>query len=37
MGQNVVVLNSARVAYDLLHKRGTIYADRPGMALARDQ
>lgn len=37
MGRKVLVLNGARVAHDLLHKRGTNNADRPGMALARDQ
>ncbi|KZS90976.1 cytochrome P450 [Sistotremastrum niveocremeum HHB9708] len=36
MGRQVVVLNSAHVAHDVLHKRGTNNADRPGMALVRD-
>ncbi|KZS94045.1 cytochrome P450 [Sistotremastrum niveocremeum HHB9708] len=36
MGQHVVVLNSYESGLDLLHKRGAIYSDRPGMALVRD-
>lgn len=37
MGQHIVVLNSYESGLDLLHKRGAIYSDRPGMALVRDQ
>ncbi|KZS94044.1 cytochrome P450 [Sistotremastrum niveocremeum HHB9708] len=36
LGRDVIVLNSSKVAYDLLHKRSAIYSDRPGMALTRD-
>lgn len=31
LGQPVIVLNSWRVAKDLLEKRGTIYSDRPSI------
>ncbi|KZT33848.1 cytochrome P450 [Sistotremastrum suecicum HHB10207 ss-3] len=36
LGQHVIVLNSFEAGYDLLHKRGAIYSDRPGMSLVRD-
>ncbi|KZT33279.1 cytochrome P450 [Sistotremastrum suecicum HHB10207 ss-3] len=36
IGQDLIVLNSFEAAYDLLHKRGAIYSDRPGMSLTRD-
>ncbi|KZS90977.1 cytochrome P450, partial [Sistotremastrum niveocremeum HHB9708] len=36
IGQDLIVLNSFEGAYDLLHKRGAIYSDRPGMSLTRD-
>lgn len=32
--QNIVVLGSAKVAVDLLEKRGSIYSDRPRFAMA---
>ena len=31
LGQTIVVLNSHKVARDLLEKRGTIYSDRPAL------
>jgi hypothetical protein len=32
-GRNIVILNSAKAAVDLLHKRSSIYSDRPYMAM----
>ncbi|THH03858.1 hypothetical protein EW146_g10328 [Bondarzewia mesenterica] len=35
-GNSVMVLNSAKVADDLLDKRGAIYSSRPERAMVRD-
>lgn len=35
-GRNLVILNSAKAAFDLLHKRSSIYSDRPYMAMGGD-
>jgi hypothetical protein len=32
-GRTLVILNSAKAAFDLLHKRSSIYSDRPYMAM----
>lgn len=29
LGQPIVILNSAKIARDLLEKRGALYSDRP--------
>ena len=33
MGQAIVVINSLKIATDLLEKRSTIYSDRPDIAM----
>ena len=35
-GQSIVVINSQKVAVDLLDRRGAIYSDRPGNVIACD-
>ena len=35
-GRHMVILNSAKAAFDLLHKRSSIYSDRPYMAMGGD-
>ncbi|KIO29638.1 hypothetical protein M407DRAFT_70181 [Tulasnella calospora MUT 4182] len=32
-GSNLLIINSYDVAYELLDKRGTLYADRPRMVM----
>ncbi|KAF7375517.1 putative monooxygenase [Mycena sanguinolenta] len=34
LGQPMIIINSAKVANELLDKRGSIYADRPSLAMA---
>lgn len=36
LGQPIVVIHSLEAAFDLLDKRGSIYSDRPGFALAQE-
>ncbi|KIJ34803.1 hypothetical protein M422DRAFT_34906 [Sphaerobolus stellatus SS14] len=35
-GRNIIVLNSAEVAFELLHRRSAIYSDRPNLPMGGD-
>lgn len=35
MGQDIVIINSLKVATDLLEKRSNIYSDRPDLAMVK--
>lgn len=36
MGQNMCIINSAKVATDLLDLRSSIYSDRPPMVMVKE-
>jgi hypothetical protein len=36
LGQPMLIINTQRIALDLLEKRGAIYSDRPYLAMGGD-